>query len=84
MQELTSFLNLPSYNYLFLCGLCELERPKGAGESIECSVLDVCFYICSVRDYLLHLFAFVFVFPHSTFDVGRSMFDVHLYYALTP
>jgi hypothetical protein len=23
-----------------------------------------------------------FIFPHSTFDVGRSMFDVHLFQSL--
>jgi hypothetical protein len=29
-------------------------------------------------NYFNRIFAFVFVF-HSTFDVGRSMFDVHLF-----
>ena len=27
-------------------------------------------------------YACFFIFPHSTFDVGRSMFDVHLFHSL--
>jgi hypothetical protein len=70
-------LNLISYNYFSLCGPCELERPKGAGESIECSVLGVCFYIRSAGGG--QVLARLWRVGRSMFDVRRSSFKIIQY-----